>query len=164
VPDDPRERRILGDTDHLPLGEVGGVRQGPGARARGRRLPDEAVRDKRAFLAREGGAQAQRGRAFRCGGEGPEVPGIELYPSKYTVKVDGEVVKLTRTEFEILHLFMRYPEKVFTRDNIIDSIRGDDVYVIDRTVDVHVMNLRKKLGKYKNQISTFSGVGYGIKN
>ncbi len=90
--------------------------------------------------------------------------GIELYPSKYTVKVDGEVVKLTRTEFEILHLFMRYPEKVFTRDNIIDSIRGDDVYVIDRTVDVHVMNLRKKLGKYKNQISTFSGVGYGIKN
>lgn len=90
--------------------------------------------------------------------------GIELFPDKYSLKVDGKPVKLTRTEFEILHLFMKYPEKVFTRDNIIDSIRGDDVYVVDRTIDVHVMHLRKKLGKYKEMISTFSGVGYGIKD
>lgn len=89
--------------------------------------------------------------------------GVELYPEKYTVTVDGIDVKMTRTEFELLRLFLRYPGKVFTRDNIIDSIRGDDVYVVDRTIDVHVMNLRKKLGPYKDVISTFSGVGYGIK-
>ncbi|HPI23689.1 MAG TPA: helix-turn-helix domain-containing protein [Spirochaetota bacterium] len=77
--------------------------------------------------------------------------------------MDGEEAKLTKTEFEILHLFMRYRGKIFTRDNIIDSIRGNDVYVVDRTIDVHVMNLRKKLGPYGESIKTFSGVGYGIK-
>ncbi|TAL37183.1 MAG: response regulator [Spirochaetes bacterium] len=90
--------------------------------------------------------------------------GVELYPEKYALKIDGGDVKLTKTEFEILFLFMKHPEKIFTRDNIIDSIRGDDVYVIDRTIDVHIMNLRKKLGAYKNIITTFSGVGYGFKD
>ncbi|MGV7928453.1 MAG: response regulator [Spirochaetota bacterium] len=89
--------------------------------------------------------------------------GVELFPEKYALKIDGKSVKLTKTEFEILFLFLKHPEKIFTRDNIIDSIRGDDVYVIDRTIDVHIMNLRKKLGKYKNIITTFSGVGYGFK-
>jgi DNA-binding response OmpR family regulator len=89
--------------------------------------------------------------------------GLELFPEKYSLKIDGKGVKLTKTEFEILFLFLKHQEKTFTRDNIIDSIRGEDVYVIDRTVDVHIMNLRKKLGKYKNVISTFSGVGYGFK-
>ncbi|HSV98324.1 MAG TPA: response regulator [Spirochaetota bacterium] len=89
--------------------------------------------------------------------------GVELFPEKYALKIDGKSVKLTKTEFEILFLFLRHQEKIFTRDNIIDSIRGDDVYVIDRTIDVHIMNLRKKLGKYKNIISTFSGVGYGFR-
>ena len=89
--------------------------------------------------------------------------GVELYPEKYTVTVDGQDVKMTRTEFELLRLFLSYPGKVFTRDNIIDSIRGDDVYVVDRTIDVHIMNLRKKIGPYKDIISTFSGIGYGIK-
>ena len=58
---------------------------------------------------------------------------------------------------------MQYPGKIFSRDNIIDSIRGDNVYVIDRTVDVHIMNLRKKLKDYKDVIKTYSGVGYGLK-
>ena len=89
--------------------------------------------------------------------------GVELFPEKYALKIDGKSVKLTKTEFEILFLFLKHPEKIFTRDNIIDSIRGDDVYVIDRTIDVHIMNRLKKLGKYKNIISTFSGVGYGFK-
>jgi two-component system, OmpR family, alkaline phosphatase synthesis response regulator PhoP len=89
--------------------------------------------------------------------------GVELSPEKYSLKIDGKDVRLTKTEFEILFLFMKHPEKIFTRDNIIDSIRGDDVYVIDRTIDVHIMNLRKKLGAYKNVITTFSGVGYGFK-
>jgi DNA-binding response OmpR family regulator len=89
--------------------------------------------------------------------------GIELFPDKYTLKVDGKNVKVTKTEFNLLYLFMKHPGKVFTRDNIINSVKGEDIYVIDRTIDVHIMNLRKKLGKYKDLISTFSGVGYGLK-
>ncbi len=89
--------------------------------------------------------------------------GIELNPEHYSLAVDGISVDLTKTEFEILRLLLSNPGKIFTRDNIIDSIKGQDVYVIDRTIDVHVMNLRKKLGPYKNVIKTFSGVGYGFK-
>jgi len=89
--------------------------------------------------------------------------GIELNPEHYSLMVDGQDVKLTKTEFGILELFLRNPGKVFSRDNIIDSIKGDDVYVVDRTIDVHIMNLRKKLGNYKNVINTFSGIGYGFK-
>ena len=89
--------------------------------------------------------------------------GIELIPDHYSLKVDGQNVELTKTEFNILYLFLSNPGKIFSRDNIIDSIRGHDVYVVDRTVDVHVMNVRKKIGKYKGIIKTFSGVGYGCK-
>ncbi len=89
--------------------------------------------------------------------------GVELNSEQYSLKVDSENVKLTKTEFNILSLFMENPEKIFTRDNIIDSVRGHDVFVVDRTIDVHIMNLRKKLGPYKNIITTFSGVGYGFK-
>lgn len=89
--------------------------------------------------------------------------GIELIPDHYSLRVDGSEVELTKTEFNILYLFLSNPGKIFSRDNIIDSIRGHDVYVVDRTVDVHVMNLRKKIGKYKGLIKTFSGVGYGFK-
>lgn len=89
--------------------------------------------------------------------------GIVLNPDHYSLTVDGNDVDLTKTEFEILRLLLANPGKIFTRDNIIDSIKGHDVYVIDRTIDVHVMNLRKKLGPYKNVIKTFSGVGYGFK-
>jgi two-component system OmpR family response regulator len=89
--------------------------------------------------------------------------GLELSPDSYSLNVDGTEAELTKTEFGILNLFLSNPGKIFSRDNIIDSIRGYDTYVVDRTIDVHVMNLRKKLGPYKNVIRTFSGVGYGFK-
>ena len=107
----------------------------------------------------------------RTSGIDPDTPvsdtlvykGIELNPAHFTLSVDSKDVDLTKTEFEILYLFLKNPGKIFTRDNIIDSIRGHDVYVIDRTIDVHIMNLRKKLQSYKKVIRTFSGVGYGFK-
>jgi two-component system, OmpR family, alkaline phosphatase synthesis response regulator PhoP len=89
--------------------------------------------------------------------------GIVLNPSHFNVTVDGADAGLTKTEFYLLQLFLKNPGKIFTRDNLIDSIKGDNVYVVDRTIDVHVMNLRKKLGPYKDMIKTFSGVGYGLK-
>lgn len=89
--------------------------------------------------------------------------GVELYPEQFKLLVDDEDVKLTKTEFEILQMFLSNPGKIFTRDNIIDSVRGNNIYVVDRTIDVHIMNLRKKLKAYKNIVKTFSGVGYGFK-
>ena len=89
--------------------------------------------------------------------------GVELNPELYSLKVDNEEIKLTKTELNILILFMENPGRIFSRDNIINSVRGHDVFVVDRTIDVHIMNLRKKLGDYKNIITTFSGVGYGFK-
>ncbi|MBP7902136.1 MAG: response regulator transcription factor [Spirochaetes bacterium] len=89
--------------------------------------------------------------------------GLSLFTEEYRLNVDGTDIKLTKTEFEILGLFLRHPGKIFSRDNIIDSIRGNDIYVVDRTIDVHIMNLRKKIGSYKNIVTTFSGVGYGFK-
>jgi len=108
---------------------------------------------------------------LRRAGEAPEdkkatllqYKGVELNPEQYSLKVDSEEIKLTKTELNILSLFMENPGKIFTRDNIINSVRGHDVFVVDRTIDVHIMNLRKKLGDYKNIITTFSGVGYGFK-
>jgi two-component system phosphate regulon response regulator PhoB len=88
---------------------------------------------------------------------------MTLHPQEYRLTIQNEDVKLTKTEFEILYLFMKNAGKIFTRDNIIDSVKGDDVYVVDRTIDVHIMNLRKKLGPYKQTIMTFSGVGYGFR-
>lgn len=108
-------------------------------------------------------------RRFTEGGNKPDessvlvYKGLELNPGHFELKIDGSNVKLTKTEFEILELFLCNPGKIFSRDNIIDSIKGYDVYVVDRTIDVHIMNLRKKLGEYKNIITTFSGVGYGFK-
>ena len=90
--------------------------------------------------------------------------GICLNPGGFSLSIDGKDVPVTKTEFFLLMLFMKNPGKIFTRDNIITSVKGADVYVIDRTIDVHIMNLRKKLGKYKNVIKTFSGVGYGFKD
>lgn len=88
---------------------------------------------------------------------------LVLSPDNYSLVINEKNVKLTKTEFRLLYLFFSHPEKIFSRDNIIDSIRGQDVYVVDRTIDVHIMNLRKKLKEYKNILITFSGVGYGLK-
>ena len=88
---------------------------------------------------------------------------LELNPENFQATIDGKDLELTKSEFLILNLFMKHPGKIFTRDNIINSIRGDDVYVIDRTIDVHIMNIRKKLGPYKKSIKTLSGIGYGFK-
>lgn len=89
--------------------------------------------------------------------------GVEFNPGMLSLRVDDADVKLTKTEMNILALFMENPGKIFSRDNIINSVRGHDVFVVDRTIDVHILNLRKKLGEYKNIISTYSGVGYGFR-
>ncbi len=69
-------------------------------------------------------------------------------------------VFLTKKEFEILHLLLSNPMRVFTRGEILDTIWKDDSYVLERTVDVHITRLRKKMGDYAVYITNRSGYGY----
>ena len=86
----------------------------------------------------------------------------ELYvnPGRREVLIKGRPVELTNTEFKLLHLLARQPGWVFTRDRIVDLVHGEDYPVTDRSVDVQVVGLRKKLGKFGKQIETVRGVGY----
>ena len=76
------------------------------------------------------------------------------------ISVKNEKISLTRKEFEIIALLAEFPEKVFSRDDIIDRLWKDTPYVTVRTVDVHITRLRKKLGDYAGIITNRSGFGY----
>ncbi|MEA3428226.1 MAG: response regulator [Thermodesulfobacteriota bacterium] len=85
---------------------------------------------------------------------------LEIDPGRRRVLVKGSHVELTFTEFQVLYLLARRPGWVFTRFKIVDLIRGDDYPVTDRSVDVQIVGLRKKLGPCGKYIETVRGVGY----
>ena len=94
-----------------------------------------------------------------------EVPAIQLgqlylNPSAHVVMVDGEPVELTYKEFEMLYMLMSNPGRVFTRQQFLTCIWDQDYAGETRTVDVHIRNLRQKLGPCGNYINTVRGVGY----
>lgn len=74
--------------------------------------------------------------------------------------INNEMVSLTKTEFELLALLAQKPESIFSRENIIHKIWSETPYITERTVDVHIARLRKKLGEYSNLITNRSGYGY----
>jgi DNA-binding response OmpR family regulator len=82
---------------------------------------------------------------------------------KRTVAAAGKKVELTATEFNLLRAMAERPGRVFSREDLIGKARGDDAAITDRTVDVHVASLRKKLGKHGERIETVWGVGYRLK-
>ena len=86
--------------------------------------------------------------------------GLELNLDKKTVSIDGEDVPFTKTEFEILPLLLDEKGRVFSRQELIDRIWPKDVLVLDRTVDVNITRLRKKIGKFSKCIVTRLGFGY----
>lgn len=88
---------------------------------------------------------------------------LEINKDKFEVKIDGEVIVLPKKEFAILHYLAKKPGKVFPRDRILNDVWGEDIYVIERTVDVHVRKIREKLGEHSNLIETIKGVGYRFK-
>jgi two-component system alkaline phosphatase synthesis response regulator PhoP len=92
------------------------------------------------------------------------VAGIKIDPGRYLVSVDGQVVELTFTEFQVLHTLARRPGWVFTRYQIVDAVRGSDYPVTDRSVDVQIVGLRKKLGSHAKCIETVRGVGYRFRD
>lgn len=92
---------------------------------------------------------------------------IELLDSERKVLVNKEEIKLTSKEYDILKLLFRYPKKVFTKSNLYQSIWGDDVYIDDNTLNVHISNLRNKIAKFdkdEEYIETVWGIGFRLKN
>jgi len=89
--------------------------------------------------------------------------GLAIHPGRRLVTVNGSPVDLTFTEFSILHLLAGKPGWVFTRGQIVNAIRGEDYYVTDRTIDVHILSLRRKLGAGGDLIETIRGVGYRLR-
>ncbi len=89
--------------------------------------------------------------------------GIEMNLEGFEVYVDGVPVELTKTEFEILRMFLENPNKVFTREEILFRVWGNDADIGDRTVDVHVSKLRKKLKDKSSTIKSIPRVGYKFK-
>ncbi|MBP1639943.1 MAG: two component transcriptional regulator, winged helix family [Bacteroidetes bacterium] len=85
---------------------------------------------------------------------------LEIDLNAKQVTIEGKAVDLTKTEFELLALFVQNPTKVFSRESILTQVWTEDVYVTDRTVDVHITRLRKKIEPYGKNIVTRSGYGY----
>lgn len=92
---------------------------------------------------------------------------LELNPSSHRITIDDRPVDMGPTEFRLLSFFMTHPEKVFTRDHIQDQVWGANIYLEERTVDVHIGRLRKALGNasgndinYARLIQTVRGAGY----
>jgi DNA-binding response OmpR family regulator len=83
-------------------------------------------------------------------------------PAKYVVMVSGKRIDLTSSEFKILAFLASKPGRVFSRDQILDHLWGSEKAVVDRTVDVHIRNLRAKLGRAARHIRSVRGVGYGV--
>lgn len=116
--------------------------------------PKELVARVKAVLRRQ--VQKEETKKIEIGGM------VEIDLEKYEVKVTGKKIELTSTEFRILQLLASRKGLVFTRDNILDYLWGNEKAVIDRTVDVHIRHLRAKLGKAAHFIKNLRGIGYKL--
>jgi two-component system, OmpR family, phosphate regulon response regulator PhoB len=91
------------------------------------------------------------------------VHGVEIDKASFEVRVDEQELELTRTEFRLLWTLMRQPGRTFSRLELMDSSRGMDANALERTIDVHVRALRKKMGEPGDLIETVRGIGYRFK-
>lgn len=88
------------------------------------------------------------------------IHGISIDRNRYEVRLDGQEVHLSVTEFSILEYLANNPGFVYSRNQIIDSVKGDGYAVTERSVDVQILGIRKKLGDYGRYIETVRGIGY----
>ncbi|MEX1220910.1 phosphate regulon transcriptional regulator PhoB [Pseudidiomarina planktonica] len=91
-----------------------------------------------------------------------EVEGLKLDPVSHRISGNGQSIDMGPTEFKLLHFFMTHPERVYSREQLLDHVWGTNVYVEDRTVDVHIRRLRKALTEhgFDRFVQTVRGVGY----
>ncbi len=92
-----------------------------------------------------------------------EIRDLKIHTGRHEVFVQGNLVDLTATEFKLLYFLAKRPGWVFTRQQILDGVHGDNYAITDRAVDVQVVGLRKKLGDAGAYIETVRGVGYRFK-
>jgi two-component system alkaline phosphatase synthesis response regulator PhoP len=100
--------------------------------------------------------ETKRSREFQ--GNRIEIGDLVIDRDKYLVSLRGQDMELPRKEFELLFFLAQHPDKVFSREELLQNIWGDDVFILTRTVDVHVRKIREKIGD--NYIKTVKGVGY----
>jgi len=119
--------------------------------------PKELVARVRAVLRRKSQAADQAPEKIK-------IDELQIDLKRREVLVKGKTVELTYTEFQILYFLVQKPGWVFSRYQIVDAVRGSDYPVTDRSVDVQIVGLRKKLGKAGDRIETVRGVGYRFKD
>lgn len=90
--------------------------------------------------------------------------GVTVDRRRHQASVDGKVLQLTRSEFRLLDTLIRQPGRVFHRTELIDAALGEDTMVMERTIDVHIRALRRKLDQYQDVIETVRGVGYRFRD
>ncbi|HIZ85247.1 MAG TPA: response regulator transcription factor [Candidatus Coprenecus stercoravium] len=95
-------------------------------------------------------------------GESISYNGLRLDLLKHKCYIDGAEVQLTKKEMEIMTLFLRNSGRVLSREEILHNVWSDEVVVLDRTIDVNITRLRKKIGEYGKYIVTRQGYGYGF--
>jgi two-component system, OmpR family, phosphate regulon response regulator PhoB len=103
-----------------------------------------------------------RRRAPQMTEEPVEMAGLKLDPLSHRITADHTLIELGPTEFRLLHFFMTHPERVYSRSQLLDQVWGDDVFVEERTVDVHIRRLRLALevSGYDTLVQTVRGSGY----
>ncbi len=114
----------------------------------------------REVIARVKTVLRRAGTAARTGSGRVVRDDIEIDPERHATTVRGKALDLTATEFRLLYVLASKPGRVFTRNQLLAEARGPDAAAEDRTVDVHVASLRRKLGSRGEAIETVRGVGY----
>ncbi len=90
--------------------------------------------------------------------------GVTVDRRKHQASLDGKPIPLTRSEFRLLDTLIRQSGRVFLRSELIDAALGDDAMVMERTIDVHIRSLRRKMGKRADLVETVRGVGYRFRD
>jgi len=90
--------------------------------------------------------------------------GIAINKERHSVTISGKPVDFSATEFGILELLVREPGRVFTREQIINHVKGPDYPVTDRAIDVHILSIRRKLDELADLVETIRGIGYRLKD
>jgi len=90
--------------------------------------------------------------------------GVTVDRRKHQASLDGKSISLTRSEFRLLDTLIRQSGRVFLRSELIDAALGDDAMVMERTIDVHIRSLRRKMGKKADLVETVRGVGYRFRD
>ncbi len=114
--------------------------------------PRELAARLKAVLRRTGGGERQSAIIIN---------GLELDPVSHRVSIDGEAADIGPTEYRLLQFFLTHQERAYSRSQLLDQVWGGNVYVEERTVDVHIRRLRKALGSnYESYVQTVRGTGY----